>query len=85
MDDHEDAQLHTAEPGDVVYPLLCALLFPAVRAPARAAASGLAHVRVAALLADMAVQPKRDRMASVPTSRRCRKVRGADQQPERMR
>lgn len=70
VDDYEGAQLHTAEPGDVVYPLLCALPLLASHARDRAAASGLAHVRVA-LVSDMAAHPTQhvmdlDRPAIVP-------------------
>lgn len=58
VDDYEEAQLHTAEPGDVVYPLLCALPLLASHARDRAAAGGLAHASVA-LVADMAARPTR--------------------------
>lgn len=60
VDDYEEAQLHTAEPGDVVYPLLCALPFLAVHARDRTGASGLAQARVT-LVADMAVHPSQSR------------------------
>jgi hypothetical protein len=61
VDDYEEAQLHTAEPGDVVYPLLCALPFLAAHARDRAAASGLAQASVT-LVADMAAHPSQDRV-----------------------
>lgn len=56
VNDYEDVELHTAELGDVVYPLLCALPFLASHARERAGTSGLAHVR-AALVSDMAAHP----------------------------
>ncbi|WP_030738947.1 helix-turn-helix domain-containing protein [Streptomyces sp. NRRL F-2890] len=58
VDDYDDAQLHTAEPGDIVYPLLCALPFLATHARDRAGASGLAQASVT-LVADMAAHPTR--------------------------
>lgn len=61
MDDYEEAQLHTAEPGDVVYPLLCALPFLAAHARDRAAAGGLAQASVT-LVADMAAHPSQARI-----------------------
>ncbi|MFJ3193340.1 helix-turn-helix domain-containing protein [Streptomyces griseoviridis] len=61
VDDYEEAQLHTAEPGDVVYPLLCALPFLAAHARDRAAASGLAQAS-ATLVADMAAHPTQARV-----------------------
>ncbi|MFI6341414.1 helix-turn-helix domain-containing protein [Streptomyces sp. NPDC050535] len=61
VDEYEDVQLHTAEPGDVVYPLLCALPFLAAHARDRAGASGPAHVRVA-LVADIAAHPTQARV-----------------------
>ncbi|MFB8089611.1 helix-turn-helix domain-containing protein [Streptomyces sp. NPDC055992] len=61
VDDYEEAQLHTAEPGDVVYPLLCALPFLALHARDRTTANGLAQARVT-LLADMAAHPSQDRV-----------------------
>jgi hypothetical protein len=60
VDDYEEAELHTAEPGDVVYPLLCALPFLAVHARDRTGASGLAQASVT-LVADMAAHPSRAR------------------------
>ncbi|MFE4998944.1 helix-turn-helix domain-containing protein [Streptomyces mirabilis] len=60
VDDNDAAQLHTTEPGDIVYPLLCALPFLAAHARDRAAASGPAHVGVA-LVADMAAHPTQAR------------------------
>ncbi|MFG3517672.1 AlbA family DNA-binding domain-containing protein [Streptomyces bobili] len=70
VNDYEDVELHTAEVGDVVYPLLCALPFLASHARDRAGTSGLAHVR-AALVSDMAAHPTQhildpDRPAIVP-------------------
>jgi hypothetical protein len=56
LDEDEEDQMLTAEPGEVVYPLLAALPFLAAHARDRAAASGPAHARVA-LVADMAVHP----------------------------
>lgn len=61
VDDYEEAELHTAEPGDVVYPLLCALPFLATHARDRAAANGLAHAS-ATLVADMATHPTQARV-----------------------
>ncbi|MEU0145930.1 ATP-binding protein [Streptomyces sp. NPDC006288] len=71
VDDYEEAELHTAEPGDVVYPLLCALPFLAAHARDRTGASGLAQAKVT-LVADMAAHPTQarainlDRPDSVP-------------------
>ncbi|MFJ2163597.1 helix-turn-helix domain-containing protein [Streptomyces sp. NPDC087856] len=59
VNDYEDVELHTAEPGDVVYPLLCALPFLASHARDRAAAGGPCHVRVS-LVSDMAAHPAQD-------------------------
>lgn len=69
VDDYEKAQLHTAEPGDVVYPLLCALPFLAAHARDRPAASGLAQASVT-LVADMAAHPSQAGFSSPtgPTS-----------------
>jgi len=61
VDDYEEARLHTAEPGDVVYPLLCALPFLAAHARDRAAANGLAQASVT-LVADMSAHPSQDRV-----------------------
>ncbi|WP_431994881.1 AlbA family DNA-binding domain-containing protein [Streptomyces griseoflavus] len=61
VDDYEEARLHTAEPGDVVYPLLCALPFLAAHARDRAAAQGLAQASVT-LVADMAAHPSQARV-----------------------
>lgn len=60
VDDYEEVELHTAEPGDVVYPLLCALPFLAVHARDRTGASGLAQASVT-LVADMAAHPTQSR------------------------
>ncbi|MDT0488166.1 AlbA family DNA-binding domain-containing protein [Streptomyces doebereineriae] len=70
VNEYEDVEMHTAELGDVVYPLLCALPFLASHARDRAGTSGLAHVR-AALVSDMAAHPTQnildaDRPAIVP-------------------
>ncbi|MET9459947.1 hypothetical protein ABZY05_33495 [Streptomyces canus] len=70
MNEYEDVEMHTAELGDVVYPLLCALPFLASHARDRAGTSGLVHVR-AALVSDMAAHPTQnildpDRPAIVP-------------------
>ncbi|GHA72179.1 hypothetical protein GCM10010372_83830 [Streptomyces tauricus] len=70
-DDDEEAQMLTTEPGEVVYPLLCALPFLAAHARDRAAASGPARARVV-LVSDMAEHPTQarfvdfDRPAPVP-------------------
>ncbi|MFF0001420.1 hypothetical protein [Streptomyces avermitilis] len=61
MNDYEDVELHTAELGDVVYPLLCALSFLASHARDRAGTSGLARVR-AALVSDMAAHPTQNNL-----------------------
>jgi hypothetical protein len=60
-DEDEEAQLLTAEPGEVVFSLMCALPFLATHARDRAASSGPARVRVA-LVADMAVHPTQARV-----------------------
>ncbi|MCX5256719.1 putative DNA binding domain-containing protein [Streptomyces canus] len=70
VNEYEDVEMHTAELGDVVYPLLCALPFLASHARDRAGTSGLAHVR-AALVSDIAAHPTQnildpDQPSSVP-------------------
>ena len=67
VDDSEEAQTYTAEPGDVVHPLLCALPFLAEHARDRAAARGPAHARVT-LVSDMAAHTTQSRVLDLDRS-----------------
>ncbi|MFI0772836.1 helix-turn-helix domain-containing protein [Streptomyces sp. NPDC021218] len=68
VDDYEEAQLHTAEPGDVVYPLLCALPYPATGRPRPLTLESYPHATAAAgVLLDGLVDRERGLLQATAT------------------